>query len=214
MKISLSSTVFLLGLSMTSQNLMAAEAMDTGIYLGVNAGPGFTNWKDSSGNAFGDRNNGRVVAVSGDRGLVSRLFLGYDINKYFAVEAGYSYFFNRPNVNVVSVGRGNNSSNNPVNSGDIKTQALDLCGKGKLPILDTLDLYTKAGIGYLMSDQGNWGKYNNINLAFSLGADYKFTQNFIANIEWLRIAGYSTMNNNYTPDVYAAMVGLRYKFNM
>ena len=188
---------------------MVTEASDAGIYLGLNAGGGFTNWKDCDGNDFGDPDGGSVKSVGGDNGLVGRAFLGYDINKYFATEVGYSYFFNKPNVAMTD--RSGKSA--VVSSGDIKTQAFDLYGKGKLPVFDTVDLYTKVGIGYLMSNQGEWGKFNNTNLAFGIGADYKFTRNFIINIEWSRIAGYSSMNNKYIPNTYAAMAGLRYKFN-
>lgn len=185
---------------------IAIEESDAGIYLGLNVGGGFTNWKDSDGSPFDFSGDTRAIRVRGDNGLVGRAFVGYDINKYFAVEGGYSYFFNKANVSM--------SIDKALDSGDIKTQALDLYGKGKLPVFDKFDLYTKIGIGYLISNESNWGRHNNTNLAFGIGADYYLTTNFIANIEWSRIAGYSTMNNNYIPNTYAAMAGLRYRFDM
>lgn len=185
---------------------MAIEASDTGIYLGLNTGGGFTNWKDSDGSAFDFSGDTRVIKVRGDSGLVGRVFVGYDINKYFAVEGGYSYFFSRASVSM--------SGKRASNSGSIKTQAIDLYGKGKLPIFDKIDLYTKVGAGCLISNEENWGRFNNVNLAFGAGVDYYLTNNFIANIEWSRIAGYSTLNNNYIPNTYAVMAGLRYRFDM
>jgi len=187
---------------------MAIEASDAGIYLGLNAGGGFTGWKETDGSSAGI--DGLVVKrVTHDCGFVGRIFLGYDINRYFAAEAGYSYFFNRPVIKAMYYSV-------EVASAGIRTQAVDFYVKGKLPVYKKLDLYAKAGAGYLISNQGQMvgGIFNNTNLACGFGADYSFTQNIIANIEWSRIAGYPTMNTNYIPNVYAVMAGLRYKFNM
>ena len=164
----------------------AVASSDAGIYLGLQGGWGLTNWKNQYSN------------VSKDNGVVGRAFLGYDINRYFAIEGGYSYFFNKVTINGGS---------------NIKTQAADAYFKGKLPVVDNFDLYAKLGAGWLFVNGDN-GSRNNINVAFGAGADYYITPNVIANLEWTRIEGNAKVGNNYIPYTDAFMVGLRYKFDL
>ncbi|MBU0745059.1 MAG: porin family protein, partial [Gammaproteobacteria bacterium] len=113
--------------------------------------------------------------------------------------------------------------------GDVKfvknTQAIDLMGKGKLPVVDNFDLFAKVGMSYLTSNSDITGvsSANNLNLAYGAGADYYITPNVIVSAEWLRFNGNVKMdidpsapitNNKYQPYTDAFMVGLRYKFDM
>jgi len=135
------------------------------------------------------------------------VFLGYDINKLFAVEAGYSSFFN----NAAIYWSGNNYAS-------VRTQSIDLYGKLKAPVANQFDLYAKFGVGYLMSNLSfvQIGDKNrkNLNAAFGLGVDYKITPNIITNLEWSHIIGYHTMVHNYQPSTDVFMLGLRYKFDL
>jgi OOP family OmpA-OmpF porin len=179
----------------------AVASSDTGIYIGLNGGFGMTNWKN-----VGDD----VGNVSSDNGFVGRAFLGYNINRYFAIEAGYSYFFNKVSTDT----------NTALGIDKIKTQAVDTYFKGNLPVVDNFDLYAKLGAGWLFTQHNpcanNWtgGNSNNINVAFGAGADYYITPNVIANIEWTRIAGNAKVGTNYIPNTDAFMLGLRYKFDL
>jgi len=182
----------------------AAVASDTGIYLGLAGGWGLTNWKNADG-------NGGVGKVGSDNGFVGRVFAGYNINRYFAIEAGYSYFFNKVSTDA----------NTSLGIDKIKTQAIDAYFKGSLPVVENFDLYAKLGAGYLMTQRNpnannfRGGNNNNINVAFGAGADYSITPNVIANIEWTRIAGYAKYTSDkYIPNTDAFMVGLRYKFDL
>lgn len=174
----------------------AIASSDIGIYLGLQGGWERTNYKDldTISNMLAQAN----VDIAKDNGAVGRAFLGYDINRYFAVEAGYSYFFNKVTFN---------------NEDNIKTQAADLYFKGKLPVVDNFDLYAKLGAGWLFA-KGDDVNRDNINVAFGAGADYYITPNVIANVEWTRIAGYSKFGKDYIPNTDAFMVGLRYKFDL
>lgn len=188
-------------------------ATDAGFYLGVEGGWGLTNWKDT-GNAWG---YAPQLAVDKDNGFVARGFLGYDFTRYFAIEAGYTYFFNKPNVS---------DSTGTYATSSIKTSSIDLLGKIKAPIVDNFDLFAKLGGSYLMSrsDAGTIvsGNVNNFCLAFGAGADYYITPNVIANLEWLRFTGHSKFDtdtsnvdrSSYQPATDAFMIGLRYKFDM
>lgn len=176
---------------------MTPAASDAGFYLGLEAGWGLTNWKDT-GNAWTYDN---TISVDKDNGFTGRVFLGYDFTRYTAIEAGYSYFFNKADVTAV---------NFTITS--IKTSAIDLMGKIKAPIVDNFDLFAKLGGAYLMSRSN--GNLNTVCLAFGAGADYYITPNVIANLEWLRFAGHPKFDNDYQPNTDAFMIGLRYKFDM
>jgi OmpA-OmpF porin, OOP family len=195
---------------------VAVASTEAGPYLGIEGGYGMTNWK-SVDNIVSST---PTAGVSKDNGFVGRAFLGYDINKYFAVEAGYTYFFNKAKL-------GTSASYNK-----FTTQAVDVFGKIKAPIIDDFSLYAKLGMNYLMGTVKNTGapyyypgagSLKNFNVAYGAGADYSITSNVIANIEWLRYngnkkvdltnSGTVTQNPSYQPATDAFMIGLRYKFD-
>lgn len=188
-----------------SETMSIGSVIDFGPYLGVEGGLGLTNWKQS-------------FSTNNDSGAVGRVFLGYDINKYFAIEFGYSYFFNQAKITRIAS-----------NDYKINTQSFDLVGKGKLPLTDKFALFAKFGVGCLLSNVraqtspettvGFAGNRSTINVVYGVGADYSFTPKVIANIEWLRVNG----NLKWTGDgdlnklqryTDAFMLGLRYKFDL
>ena len=192
----------------------AATSSDTGVYVGVLGGWGFTNWKNNPVVSVIGQIYDSSFAIEKDNGLVGRAVLGYDINRYFAVEAGYSYFFNKADINNLGF--------------NLKTQAVDLYFKGKLPVVENFDLYAKVGAGWLFASSNTLsfvnpddptdiytvgGSQNNINVAVAFGADYSITSNVIASFEWSRIAG-SQSYKSYMPNTDAFMVGVRYKFDL
>jgi opacity protein-like surface antigen len=209
----LSSVAFAGGLPETMPAAPAAVSSDTGIYVGLSAGYGINNWKNLDGL--------NSISVGKDNGVVGRFFVGYDINRYFAAELGYTRFFNKPTFSF-------NREYNKVKS----TQVFDLMGKIKAPVVDNFDLYAKLGVGYMMtnfdtntplvSDTGTTKKNRRaFNVAFGVGADYYITPNIIANIEWLRFNGYPKHNagggvfeDKYQPYSDAFLVGLRYRFDI
>lgn len=169
----------------------AAISSDAGVYFGLAGGLGMTNMK----------NLDKDYTVNKDNGFIGRAFLGYDINRNFAVEAGYSYFFNK--AEVVGLAK------------DIKTMAADLMLKIKAPVVDSFDLYGKVGGNWLRTKADGIDARNNFNVAFGAGADYSITPNIIANVEWLRFNGKAKVNiDKYQPSTDAFLVGLRYKFDL
>jgi opacity protein-like surface antigen len=172
----------------------AISTSDTGVYVGIEGGWGLTNWKLQYDDA------------SKDNGGVGRAFLGFDLNRYFAIEAGYTYFFNKPESTAAFGGKFVK-----------RTQDIDLMFKGKLPVVDNFDLFAKLGGNYLMtsSDVSTFESRNNFNVAYGAGADYYITPNVIASVEWLRFNGFEkTYDNKYQPHTDAFMIGLRYKFDI
>src|SRR3990170_1460750 len=106
----------------------AVSSSDTGFYLGLSGGYGMTNWK----NLEGIKTAGvQEFSVSKDNGAVGRAFLGYDLSRYFAVEFGYSYFFNKTKL----AGHGSDGvAGSTTEYSFVKsTQSFDLMGKIKAP---------------------------------------------------------------------------------
>lgn len=202
-----------------------ASTSDTGVYLGIQGGFGMTNWKNLDGVFTSSRTVGGVLVtnttttkVGRDNGFVGRVFLGYDINRYFALEAGYSYFFNKPTFDTTATIAAQGVTATNTTSGKIKrTHNIDVMGKIKVPVVDNFDLYAKLGVNYLMTkpDSGNMSSTNNFNVAFGAGADYYITPNIIANVEWLRFNGKAKVTDSkYQPNTDAFLIGLRYKFEI
>ena len=188
----------------------AVSSSDTGFYLGLSGGYGMTNWKNFEGiKILGVQQ----ISISRDNGAVGRAFLGYDLSRYFAIEFGYSYFFNKPKIAFDNGAGAFGNAAAFVKS----TQAFDLMGKIKAPVVDNFDLYAKLGGNYLISNGNGYSGVKSFNVAFGAGADYYITPNIIANVEWLRFNGKAKLSedgNTYQPNTDAFMVGLRYKFDM
>lgn len=178
---------------------VASSDTRTGIYTGLAGGFGVTNYRN---------NIASPAIVQNDTGVTGRAVVGYDVSSYFAVEAGYSYFFNKVNLHK--------------REKKIRTQAVDAYFKGKLPIIEELDLFAKLGAGWLFKNftpkrhKIANSSTNNINVAFGFGADFHLTSNTTATIEWMRIAGCPLPNIGKTtrniPNTDQFMVGLRYRF--
>lgn len=210
----LSSVAFAGGLPEVMPPAPVAMTSDTGVYIGIEGGYEMTNWKSVDGDNFLLGNQFGASATR-DNGLVGRGFIGYDINKYFAIEGGFTQF----NTQKTRVYIGNTVIMS------IRTQAIDLEGKIKAPITDEFSLYGKLGANYLMSNvKSGFGlsNRNNFNVLFGAGADYAVTPNIIINAEWMRYNGHQKLNVNgndcfytdYQPYADAFMVGIRYKFDL
>jgi len=208
--LSLTTSVFANVLPETKVTTLTTLASDKGIYLGLQGGLGMTNWQNTE-EIKSTFDNIFTVAESahGTNGFASRIFAGYDINKYFAIEGGFSYFFSQAYLSGTE-------NAVPVNSPDIQTRAFDLLGKGKVPIADKFDLYAKLGANVLMHYWPKWCNTVNVNVTFGAGIDYHITSNVSANFEWLRFNGHDRIvdADKYQPSTDMFMLGLRYKFDV
>ncbi len=210
------------------------SANDSGFYVGGSAGLGFTNYEQFEF-GFGPMNLG----IHKDNHVTSRIFMGYDLNRYLAVELGYTDFWGKSRVKFTydycdgglfaPVFNMKTSGDDCIYQQEWKlkmVQAFDLFGKFKVPVSERVNLYGKLGISFLFSDRLNVDasvlkvienkqlpvkKDVSVNLAFGAGMDFAITPNVIVNLEWLRFNGNHEIKN-YQPDTDALMVGLRYKF--
>lgn len=144
---------------------------NSGAYVGIQGGYADTDWKS---------------------GAAGRLFLGYDINKYFGFEAGYML----------------------IGPKDITTSAFDAVAKFKAPLFDKAGLYAKFGPGYLMTSGHNAS--NKVDLVSGIGAYYNFADHWTADVSYTRYDSSNTKidHKNWQPAVDFYAVGISYKFNL
>lgn len=149
---------------------------DAGVYFGLAAGYGHNDVMQDRHSLDGTeaRSHGNFTK---ENGLMGRVFAGYDLNRHFAIETGYSHFFTK-----VKAEKSENS--NPADYYKLdRTHVVDVMGKIKAPICEGFDLYAKVGGNYFM------GERNHFNVAYGAGIDWSITSNIVAGLEWMRFNG-------------------------
>lgn len=203
----LSSAAFAGGLSepvaaapMATAAPVVSSDFTPGIYVGLQGGYADSGW--SAYKNFTD--------VTRDTGIAARVLVGYDFHKYFAVEAGYFRIFPKTKITASYDADGIGDKI------DIRTQAFDLVGKIKAPIMDNFGLYAKAGPGYLMlSASGDAGNSNRFDLVYGLGAYYTI-DNWSIDLSYTRYNSGKTkfLDDKWQPNVDFYALGVSYKFNL
>lgn len=197
-----------------------------GFVIGLQGGYADTHW-DNVLNVF---NNTDIFDTFGfqatsvdidDQGFAARGFLGYDFNRYFGLEAGYTYL---PKAKV-NVGFLNGASA----SNSVKNYTVDLLAKLMIPVVDGFGLYAKAGAAYFKSSWSNpvvddtgttvVDDVSHVGPAFGVGATYEIVPNLNADLSWMRYSGDDEIFNNsgnvntgYQPNPDVFLLGLSYKF--
>lgn len=178
----------------------APATFTPGIYVGLQGGWGLTGW---------DAIKTDGVGVKSDNGLAGRLYAGYDFHKNFAVEGGFTYFFNRAKVSATGS-----------DDARVRNWALDLVGKIKAEVYQNVELYAKAGLDYVhtsWSGPSFTGKssYGNVNVVYGVGATYYFTPQISADLSWTRFNARPKNNHGkYQPYLDMIALGVAYKFNL
>ncbi|MCK4869775.1 MAG: outer membrane beta-barrel protein [Gammaproteobacteria bacterium] len=182
----------------------APATFTPGIYVGVQGGWGTTGW---------DALKSSSVSVKNYNGLAGRIFAGYDFHKNFAVEGGFTYWFNRAKVSVAGL-RATSTDYR------VRNWALDLVGKIKAEVYQNVELYAKAGVDYVHTKwdtayPGLNKSYGNVNLVYGVGATYYFTPQISADLSWTRFNGrQKTAHSKYQPYLDMVALGVAYKFNL
>lgn len=188
-----------------------------GIYVGLQGGWADSGIEAQKGNVQIDDSNYPNIHVfrldvSDEFGVAGRVFVGYDINKYFAVETGY--FLTSQKTKLKADG---------LDAADIRTQAIDLVGKLKAPIMNNFGLYAKLGPGYLMQHydghdkfQPNQPDHDKFDVVYGAGAYYTFASNWTIDLSWTRYNSgeTKTSDDKWQPNVDFYALGISYKFNM
>ena len=89
---------------------------------------------------------------------------GYQINRNFAVEAGYS---------------------NLIDKGNVEVTALELTGVGILPLANRFSLFGKLGLAKVEVDVGP-ASSDKTEFTYGFGGQYDFTQRLAFRLQWQR----------------------------
>lgn len=171
-----------------------AHAALPGFYLGIQGGVADTHYSTGSVSGVTSANIHNTVAAG-------RVFGGYEFTPNWAAELGYTQFANTTYKNINGTG----------SNGHISQNAVDLVGKGILPLDDGFGLYAKLGLAVINSIQRlvvSSNTRSNVYPTFGLGASYDITENIPIDISWNRIQ--KTGNGIPSTDFFAA--GIAYNF--
>lgn len=169
---------------------------DQGFVLGVQGGYADTHW---------DNLNVNGLTFSGT-GFAARVYGGYDINRFFGMELGWTY------LPTASDNFGD----------DITNYAVDLLAKLSLPVSNGFSIHAKAGGSYLVSNADSsiaalvgttsvGGSH--FGPAFGVGAAYEVIPNLAIGLDWMRYSGNGQVfSGSYQPSPDAVFLGLSYKF--
>ena len=183
----------------SAQTPAPALRMDSGFYVG--AGIGRSEARDFC----------RIVGGScDDKDQAWNVFAGYQINRHFAVELGYSDFGDATTSGFVG---------GVASRATISAKAAELVGVGLLPFGDHFAIYGKVGIfRYDADGTGTGGLAANASdkgteLTFGLGAQYDFNGRFAVRAEWQRYQQVgSGVGGLDKADIAVVRASGRYKF--
>jgi len=195
-------------LSLISTSALAHDGFYTGIQAGI-----MLNGLDASNNYVSTFQ----VLKENNNQLAGRLFVGYDFNKYFAVEAGYLM---TTNLMVRDIGY----QSKEIANFKIKEQVADLVGKGSFYMGDKFYIYGKAGLAYInVKDKANSLSYEvskqdnkSFNIVYGVGLGYDISENISADISWTRYNGQKNsasdlIDGNFKPQFDFCALSITYK---
>jgi OmpA-OmpF porin, OOP family len=173
--------------------MMARDTQVSGPYIGADAGQ--AKFKSACGGFSG----------CDDKDTAWRLYGGYQINRNFAAEVGYTDL-------------GSTTASSPGASARADAHAWELTGIGAIPITGGLSAYGKLG-GYYGKVEtvatagalSSSASETNTGLTYGLGAQYDFTRSLGVRAQWQR---YDNVGGNSTgeTDIDAMTVGVVFRF--
>jgi OOP family OmpA-OmpF porin len=171
-------------------------AADAGWYVGGSIGQSKTDCSAPPGFSCDDKDT------------AYKIFGGYQINRNFAAEAGYTDL-----GKLTASGGGVNV--------EAKAKAWDLVGVGAFPLSDQFSIYGKLGLysGEVKVSSnivGGSGKKTTTDLTYGAGVQYNFTRNLGLRGEWQRYGSAKTPDTAATSeeknDIDVLSLGVVYKF--
>jgi OOP family OmpA-OmpF porin len=170
-----------------------AKPADAGFYIGGSVGQSTADC------------NATARTSCDDEDTAWKIFGGYQFNRNFAAELGYSEL-------------GEVSSSGPFST-KVDSKLWDLVGVGSIPLGNNFSLYGKLGAyradAELSSSVGVSGDKSTTDLTYGLGARYDFTRNFGVRAEWQRYQGIevpSTAVTSGDSDIDVLNIGALWKF--
>lgn len=182
-----------------SAPVASSAAPASNLYVQVQAGYAQTDWKkQSSVTANWSKGNG---------GLAYGVDVGYAWNRNLALEIG--------GFNLAKVKNNGDTST-------IKNYVAYGAVKLSVPVYDSVDLYTKVGVGYnrakiagtTITGLAAAGTYKQWGFTGGVGVDYSFGNNVFANIQYMKFAGKERNASRQVTSPSIWTVGVGYKFQM
>lgn len=180
----------------------AAGAPEAGFYIGARVG---RSRADGCDRLF-------AVGFSGNcdnKNTALSVFAGYQVNRHFAAELGYGS--GELNVNGALGGVPYVAS--------VETRIFELTGLAMLPVMPNLSVYARGGLFHWDTDaEANFGGLrragndSDIDLTYGLGAQYSFTRNWSARVEWQRYRDIGSASALGKADADIARAAVRYAF--
>lgn len=191
--------------------LVAGVASAQGVYVGGSLGQSRTSF----GSEFQPNDPGDVMSFD-KRDTAYKLFAGYEINKYFAIEGGYADL-GEPKVNVTYPGGWD--------KGTQESSAWFVVGKGTLPISEQFNVFGKVGVTrnkVKSTWTDNTGGKNSTSdsrsrAMYGVGAEYNVTKQVGIRMEYEnfgKFGDYDAVTRNGTGRTKTSLwsVGVGYKF--
>jgi OmpA-OmpF porin, OOP family len=211
----LSTTV--LGVSVLG--VMAANAAAPGVYATGQIGYANTHMGSKTQISNLASNNFSNDKNLSNNGLAGRIALGYQFNQNFAAEAGYLQLGDRK-VAISKIGVPQQDTLK------LQQNAIDLVGKGIIPMGSNLNLYGKIGVAYVTSniDKTTVGSGNTSTAELNrtanfakhkwapeaaVGVSYDITPNVSLDTSWTHI---QPLGSNKPSNIDFVAVGLGYNF--
>lgn len=192
--------IFASFLTLVSSSIFA----HSGLYAGIEAGPVY-NALNATNNVVNDH----VFKIE-DRQLASRLFLGYDMNKFWGIELGY---LATTNLTL------NDIKQKDFKQFKIKEQIGDVSLKGSFYMGNDFFIYGKGGVAYVamkynQSPEGYTNK--NFELLYGAGIGYNVTDHFTIDVSGTRYNGRNNsalhlVNQNWKPTLDFLALSVSYK---
>ena len=190
--------------AMLGATVMAAPAVsiaqargETGWYLG--GGIGQSQAKD------GCTGVGGAGVSCDDKDTALKILGGYQVNRYFAAELGYSDL-------------GKVKASGPGGSVDIKSNAWDVTAIGAFPLANQFSIFGRAGFYRSETKLGGLasGKKDTTDVTYGAGVQYDFARNLGVRGEWQRYSKVKARNDatgaEGESDVDVLGVSLIYRF--
>lgn len=202
-KIIRSLTVTLLALNVST----LAHAVEAGMYVEAQAGMSNTNNLPIN-IPTGLDDPLTVYTKPSNTGFGGRIAVGYNYNRYVALELGFTHYGNSTYSPSITT-----QCNDP----QIHENALDIVGKGIYPV-GSLGVFAKGGLAVVrltkagsLVEGGNCSSSEGITTSArpiaALGVSYDMTQNWVIDLTFSRIFGNGSVQN-----ADMAAIGLSYHF--
>ena len=174
---------------------------DAGWYVGGGLGFGLSHWDNIETGAA-------ATAVGKEDDFAARVYGGYNFNRTYAVEFGWTYL-----PSNVTVG----------GAPDLRNWAIDFSGKLRAPLMDQIGVFARLGVNYLKTTArgtlatasplfGGATTVRNFNVTYGAGVYYDYSPQLRFTGEWQRFHGKSNFNDlKYQPFMDAFTVNVTYR---